>query len=325
MPNSSVITADLFSLHDMPRHPEGNARLLGALAGVPPGIPRYAPEKASPEDVERVHSPEYVALLAEACRGTRTFRMLDPDTYITPSSFDVALHAAGGAIGAAERAISGEHCFALVRPPGHHAERDRAMGFCLFNNVAIAASWALGTVERVAIVDWDVHHGNGTQQAFYSSDRVLYCSIHRGHYYPYSGRTEERGNGAGEGFTLNAPLDPGATIADYDAVFQKVFVPALRKFRPGLLLVSAGQDVLSDDPLGGMELYPSDLGLLTWRLLKAVGLPLALVLEGGYGPSHGAAIREIFRVLGGGIPEMIDGSPRERTETVIEALTSGPT
>jgi acetoin utilization deacetylase AcuC-like enzyme len=320
MPNCSVITADIFSAHDMPGHPENNARLLGALGGVPPGIPRIPPPKALREDAELVHSPEYLSLLADACSRTRTFSMLDPDTYITHASYDVALAAAGGAIEAAGRALSGEHCFALVRPPGHHAERDRAMGFCLMNNVAIAAARALGRVERVAIVDWDVHHGNGTQQAFYESDRVLYCSVHRGQYYPYSGRTGERGSGPGEGFILNAPLYPGATIADYDAVFRKVFVPAIRKFRPGLLLVSAGQDILFDDPLGGMELHPSDLGLLTSRLLKAGGLPLALVLEGGYGPSHGAAIAEIFRILGGGKPGKIGGSPMERTGEVIEAL-----
>jgi acetoin utilization deacetylase AcuC-like enzyme len=320
MPSCSVITADLFSAHDMPHHPESNARLAGAVSGVPRDITRYPPVKALREDVEKIHTPQYVTFLEEACAQTRAFTMLDPDTYVTHSSFDVALHAAGGAIGAAERVLSGEHCFALVRPPGHHAERDRAMGFCLLNNVAIAAARALGKVERVAIVDWDVHHGNGTQQAFYASDRVLYCSVHRSHYYPYSGRTEERGSGPGGGFTLNAPLEPGATIADYDAVFGEVFVPAIRKFRPGLLLVSAGQDILFDDPLGGMELYPSDLGLLTCRLLKAGGLPLALVLEGGYGPSHGAAIGEIFRVLGGGIPEKRDGTPMESTERVIDVL-----
>ena len=321
MPKSSVVTSDLFSAHDLPGHPESQARLRAALAGVPPGVPKLSPVAAAREDVERVHSREYVTLLEEACSRTKTFHMLDPDTYITPSSFGVALLAAGGAIGAAERALSGEHCFALVRPPGHHAGRGHAMGFCLLNNIAIAAAKALGTVERVAIVDWDVHHGNGTQEAFYTSGRVLYCSIHRAHYYPYSGKVGERGAGEGEGYNLNAPLDPGATIADYDAVFHEAFAPAIRKFRPHLLLVSAGQDVISDDPLGGMDLFPADLGLLTWRLLKAGGgLPLALVLEGGYGPSHGAAIAEIFRVLAGGNPQMIGGEPMESTRRVIEAL-----
>jgi len=318
---SSVITADLFSAHDLPGHPESQARLLGALSGVPPGIPRHYPERASREDVERVHNPLYVDLLEEACAQTRAHTMLDPDTYVTHDSFGVALHAAGGAIGAAERALAGEHCFALVRPPGHHAERGHAMGFCLLNNVAIAAARALDRVERVAIVDWDVHHGNGTQEAFYTSGRVLYCSTHRGHYYPFSGKVEERGAGEGEGYNLNAPLAPGATIADYDAVFREVFAPAIRKFRPHLLLVSAGQDLLSDDPLGGMDLHPADLGLLTWRLMRAVGnLPLALVLEGGYGPSHGAAIREIFRILGGEYPARAEGEPRESTLEVIGAL-----
>ena len=153
MPNCSVITADLFAAHDMPGHPENQARLTRALAGVPSGIPRYPAEKALPEDVERVHTPEYIAFLADACSRTRTIAMLDPDTYITHASFEIALHAAGGAIGATERALAGEHCFALVRPPGHHAEQDRAMGFCLLNNVAIAAARALSRVEQIAIVD----------------------------------------------------------------------------------------------------------------------------------------------------------------------------
>ncbi|HZD42851.1 MAG TPA: histone deacetylase, partial [Methanomicrobiales archaeon] len=207
---------------------------------------------------------------------------------------EVALYAAGSTIAAMERALDGENSFALVRPPGHHAESNRAMGFCLLNNAAIAAAKALESVDRVAIVDWDVHHGNGTQQIFYASSRVLYCSVHQWNAFPNSGRTDERGVGEGVGYTINVPIAAGCSGADYSLVFSDIFVPAIERFRPDALIVSAGQDILFDDPLGEERVRPQDLAVLTSLLRDASCLPLALVLEGGYGPSHGEAISQIF-------------------------------
>jgi acetoin utilization deacetylase AcuC-like enzyme len=203
----------------------------------------------------------------------------------------------------------------MVRPPGHHAERNRPMGFCLVNNAAVAASWALSSADRVAIVDWDVHHGNGTQHAFYGEPRVLYCSTHQADNFPYTGRHDEIGAGEGKGYTLNAPLMSGATVADYELIFGEVFAPAIRRMKPGAVIISAGQDILSDDPLGGMELVPEDLGRLTGIIRDAAEVPLAFVLEGGYGPSHGAALGEIVRALEdrSGSEDPVAGSPREST------------
>ncbi len=197
------------------------------------------------------------------------------------------------------------------------------MGFCLFNNVAIAAAAALESVRRVAIVDWDVHHGNGTQAAFYGTDRVLYCSVHRRFHFPGSGWYDERGTGAGTGYTLNAPLAAGGTGADYRHVFESVFCPAVAAFAPDLVLVSAGQDPLADDPLGGMALAPSDFGAMTCLLLEASGLPPALVLEGGYGPRHGEAVTAILDALMGGDAPAAPGEPRPDTRHVAEFLAAG--
>jgi acetoin utilization deacetylase AcuC-like enzyme len=173
------------------------------------------------------------------------------------------------------------------------------MGFCLINNIAVAAAWALERIDRVAIVDWDVHHGNGTQDIFYEDSRVLYCSVHQWNAFPGTGRLEEAGRGKGSGCTLNVPLPPGSTGADYALVFSEVFIPAMLRFNPELILVSAGQDILADDPLGGMAVEPENTGALTRMLITAVLSPLALILEGGYGPSHGAAINAIYRALQG--------------------------
>lgn len=322
MTGCSVITDPIFRLHDNNGHPESQSRLENALSGVPQKIPRILAGPASLADVRLIHNPYYLKWLEQRCAATRLLGYLDADTYITPSSFDVAIHAAGAAINAAERSMNGEHCFAMVRPPGHHAEHDRAMGFCLLNNAAIAAAHLLLNVDRVAIVDWDVHHGNGTQHAFYGSDRVLYCSVHREFFFPYSGSADETGTGKGRGFTINAPLQTGSGIADYYSVFSEIFVPAITRFKPDAVIVSAGQDILTGDPLGGMRIVPENFEILTRMVAGAAEGPLSLVLEGGYGNSHGLAISHLFAAL---LSEksgsnQVPGLPHDSTKRTVSVL-----
>ncbi len=284
-----VISSPQFAEHmTPPGHPEGfqRAHVMDAVASRwrERGGEVVPPSPAPREALARVHDAAYLERL-EALRGRSA--MLDADTFTSPESIDTAQLAAGAAMIAAERALAGERAVALVRPPGHHAERGRAMGFCLYNNVAVAAAHALARgTSKVAIVDIDVHHGNGTQQVFYDDPRVLYVSIHQYPFYPGTGAVEEVGEGAGEGFTVNIPLPAGATDADYLLVARDLVVPVVEAFGPDLVLVSAGFDAHERDPLGGMRVTTDGYRFLM-RVLgdvadRASAGRLAVVTEGGY-------------------------------------------
>ena len=299
MTRPEAVSGSIFGKHDCRGHPETQDRLDNAIRGVPPGIKVLEPVPAGKEDVARVHDEGYLDYISERVGSCPPGRCcyLEPDTYVNRYSYETALLAAGAAMIAVDRALSGVHCFALVRPPGHHAGTGYAKGFCIVNNVAVATLHALTRCDRVAIVDWDVHHGNGTQDIFYDSGQVLYCSIHQSPWFPGTGWPHETGIGEGEGKNLNVPLPAGSGIREYREAFEKKILPEITRFSPDIIVVSAGQDTLIDDPLGGMNLVPADFGELTSLLCTGSGNVLALVLEGGYGPSHGDAVNGIFHGL----------------------------
>ena len=296
---TALLRSDHYLDHETGDHPENGGRLIAidrALeqADLISGRPRIPFGPASIPAITRIHDPRYVDALQRFAHDGGG--MIDGDTIVCPASWDVATLAAGAALALVDAALDGGAArgFSLSRPPGHHATPARGMGFCLLNNVAIAAAHALARdVPRVAIIDWDVHHGNGTQDAFYEDDRVFFCSIHQWPLYPMSGRAEERGAGDGYGWTLNLPQPPGRTDDDYLDLFDRRVTPALRDFDPDLILLSAGFDAHGADPLGGMDLTAAGFGELTRRLAliaddRCDGRLIA-VLEGGYEPSATAA------------------------------------
>jgi acetoin utilization deacetylase AcuC-like enzyme len=284
---------DIFVQHRAPSgHPERPARaeaVRDALvaAGIADRGTHIATRPAKDEELAAVHGGAYLSQLERLVPGKTGW--LDPDTYYSPMTWDAALAAAGSSCELATRLMSGElsRALAVVRPPGHHATRDQAMGFCLLNNVAAAAAAARAAgAARVAIVDWDVHHGNGTQDIFWNDPSVLYASVHQFPYYPGSGAPTEIGGGNARGSTVNVGLPAGSTDADYAAAFDHVFLPALAKFKPDLLIISAGFDAFEADPLAGMRVTHNGFAAMAQRLRYAADRwsagRIMAVLEGGY-------------------------------------------
>jgi acetoin utilization deacetylase AcuC-like enzyme len=290
---TAIVTAPIYLEHDMPQHPENAGRLRRiwqaiAAAGLNERLSHLAPRPASPAELQAVHCAsmvERVQRVAEAGGG-----FLDPDTYVSPCSYEAARAAAGGTIAAVEAVLSGaaRNAFALVRPPGHHATPSRSMGFCLVNNVAVAAKAAQssGKARRILIFDFDVHHGNGTQEAFETDPDVFYCSLHQYPHYPGTGHWSETGRDKGTGTVLNVPLPPGAGDDQVREVVDALLWPAAERFAPDLLLVSAGYDAHWSDQLAQLNVT---LTGNAWLQRELVALAASLcdervvfALEGGY-------------------------------------------
>jgi acetoin utilization deacetylase AcuC-like enzyme len=297
--------------HDMGAgHPESPNRLRAILqqlerSGTAGRVRKIEPRKAEDEWITQIHSPSYVAALNTHQPASGRVA-LDADTSMSPGSLPAAYLAAGGALAAVDAIMRGdvEHAFCAVRPPGHHAETARAMGFCLFNNVAIAARYVQKKygLSRVLIVDWDVHHGNGTQHSFEQDPSILFFSTHQYPHYPGTGQATERGTGAGEGFTINVPMEAGDGDDEYHAIFLNVLLPAAKAFKPEFVIISAGFDAHRDDPLASMGLteagYSDLTGIVVGIAKRHAQGRLLSALEGGYNlTALGASVDAHLKVL----------------------------
>ena len=311
-----VISDPQFMEHDTGGyHPESPQRVLyihTLFAGYEPGVMLIDPVKADLDDVLLIHDQAYIDKIARTGTAKKSV-YLDSDTICCEDSYDIALLAAGSVLKLMEMALESkiEAGFASIRPPGHHAKKNRAMGFCIFNNIAIAARKATKVfgLKRVLIVDFDVHHGNGTQDSFYSDKKVLYFSTHQYPFYPGTGGISETGASSGTGYTVNCPLGSGKTDGDYIAVYQYVLSPIIEAYEPELILVSAGFDAHAMDPIGGMRLSSQGFGAITGIIrdaAKKVRAPIIFTLEGGYNLN---ALRESIACVvnimkGGGVSDI---------------------
>ena len=294
MKRLGIVIDKLYIDHDNGMgHPESQERLLAIIdmlkeTKLLEEVVRIEPRDATKEEITLVHEPKYFDLIRSTRGKMRVF--LDADTSTCPVSFDAAVRAAGGMIVATDSVLKGEvdMAFPIVRPPGHHAERNRAMGFCLFNNIAIGAAYAstFCGISRILIVDWDLHHGNGTQHMFYDSSEVLYFSTHQYPYYPGTGGVNEIGAQSALGYTINVPLPAGMGDKEYIKIFFQILMPVISQYKPELILVSAGFDTYFDDPLGGMKVTPKGFAQMA-RFLKEMSEEycdgkIVFILEGGY-------------------------------------------
>jgi acetoin utilization deacetylase AcuC-like enzyme len=303
---TALVLFDDHRRHITGRHPENSSRIKAIESALQTedligGRPKLAYAEASYAALARVHSQPYLDLLTDIeAKGGGAW--LTADTPVGPDSFKTARLVSGAVIAAVDAALGGtvRRAFVLGRPPGHHATPDAGMGFCLLNHIAIGAAHALANgADRVAIIDWDVHHGNGTQDTFYESNAVYFCSVHESPLYPGTGASSERGQGTGEGYTLNLPLPAGQDDTVYEAVFREHILPAVRRFAPDLILVSAGFDAHRSDPIGGMRMTEAGFATLAALVVdlaeEVCSGKVVATLEGGYDPP--ALARSVVAVL----------------------------
>lgn len=324
----------IYLKHDTGQHPENANRLRAIMrylerTGPWQQLVAISPTVAAVPAIALVHDRQYITQVRELAEDGGG--QLDADTVVSAGSYEAARYAAGGAIRAVEVVVEEQmdSVFALVRPPGHHATAGQAMGFCLFNNIAIAARYALNkyNLERIAIIDFDVHHGNGTQDAFYNEPKVLYISVHQSNFYPGTGSIDDTGNGAARGTTVNIPLPAGCGDSEYVKVFEQVIVPAVRCFNPRLILVSAGYDAHWADGLALIQVsitgFAKIAGIIKGVADEVCGGRTVLCLEGGYNLTVlSAAVRATFEVLLGNkdVEDKLGQSPFEVEAPDITAL-----